>query len=113
VGDQVVRPATSSGAGSAPIGPAEAGPAHTDARTGNQARTAAVHRPGPRSRAATALAPGLLAALLARFVAGAFSGLLWGVPGGYAMPITAPERAERALAVATPASRSHPRQGLP
>lgn len=49
---------------------------------------------------ATALAPDLLVALLVRFVAGAFSGLLWGMLGGYAMRITAPERAGRALAIA-------------
>ncbi|MEV6791658.1 MFS transporter [Streptomyces sp. NPDC051320] len=49
---------------------------------------------------ATALAPDLLVALLVRFVAGAFSGLLWGMLAGYAMRITAPERAGRALAIA-------------
>jgi predicted MFS family arabinose efflux permease len=49
---------------------------------------------------ATALAPGLLVALAVRFIAGAFSGLLWGMLAGYAMRITAPERAGRALAIA-------------
>ncbi len=49
---------------------------------------------------ATALAPDLPVALAVRFVAGAFSGLLWGMLAGYAMRITAPERAGRALSVA-------------
>jgi predicted MFS family arabinose efflux permease len=48
----------------------------------------------------TALAPDLAVALAVRFVAGAFAGLLWGMLGGYAMRITAPERAGRALAIA-------------
>lgn len=48
----------------------------------------------------TAFAPNLGVALGARFVAGAFSGLLWGMLAGYAMRITAPERAGRALAIA-------------
>lgn len=48
----------------------------------------------------TALAPGLAVALVVRFIAGAFAGLLWGMLGGYAMRITAPERAGRALAIA-------------
>jgi predicted MFS family arabinose efflux permease len=37
----------------------------------------------------------------ARFVAGAFSGLLWGMLAGYARRITTPERAGRALAIAS------------
>lgn len=48
----------------------------------------------------TALAPNLAVALVVRFIAGAFSGLLWGMLAGYAMRITAPERAGRALAIA-------------
>jgi predicted MFS family arabinose efflux permease len=48
----------------------------------------------------TALAPDLAVALAVRFIAGAFAGLLWGMLGGYAMRITAPERAGRALAIA-------------
>lgn len=48
----------------------------------------------------TALAPDLAVALAVRFIAGAFAGLLWGMLGGYAMHITAPERAGRALAIA-------------
>lgn len=49
---------------------------------------------------ATALAPDVFVALGVRFIAGAFSGLLWGMLAGYAMRITAPERAGRALAIA-------------
>jgi predicted MFS family arabinose efflux permease len=48
----------------------------------------------------TALAPDLAVALAVRFIAGAFAGLLWGMLGGYAMRITAPDRAGRALAIA-------------
>ena len=48
----------------------------------------------------TALAPALPVALAVRFIAIAFSGLLWGMLAGYAMRITAPERAGRALAIA-------------
>lgn len=48
----------------------------------------------------TALTPDLVTALVFRFIAGAFSGLLWGMLAGYAMRITAPERAGRALAIA-------------
>lgn len=48
----------------------------------------------------TAISPDLAVALVVRFIAGAFSGLLWGMLGGYAMRITAPERAGRALAIA-------------
>ncbi|WP_255822235.1 MFS transporter [Amycolatopsis sp. GM8] len=49
---------------------------------------------------ATALAPGLTVALVARFVGGAFSGLLWGMLAGYARRIVAPAQAGRALAIA-------------
>lgn len=52
------------------------------------------------ANAVTALAPSLVVALTARFVAGAFSGLLWGMLAGYARRIAAPEHAGRALAVA-------------
>jgi predicted MFS family arabinose efflux permease len=52
------------------------------------------------ANAVTALAPSLAVALTARFVAGAFSGLLWGMLAGYARRIAAPEHAGRALAVA-------------
>ncbi|MDP9610372.1 MFS transporter [Streptomyces demainii] len=48
----------------------------------------------------TTLAPSLPVALGARFVAGAFSGLLWGMLAGYARRIAAPEQAGRALAIA-------------
>lgn len=48
----------------------------------------------------TALAPGLVLALVARFIAGAFSGLLWGMLAGYARRIAPPEQAGRALAIA-------------
>ncbi|MCA1186989.1 MULTISPECIES: MFS transporter [unclassified Saccharopolyspora] len=48
----------------------------------------------------TALAPGIVIALIARFVAGGFSGLLWGMLAGYARRIAAPEHAGRALAIA-------------
>lgn len=37
----------------------------------------------------------------ARFVAGGFSGLLWGMLAGYARRITSPDRAGRALAIAS------------
>jgi predicted MFS family arabinose efflux permease len=47
----------------------------------------------------TALAPDVALALIVRFIAGSFSGLLWGMQAGYAMRITAPERAGRALAI--------------
>ncbi|WP_307841116.1 MFS transporter [Streptomyces endocoffeicus] len=52
------------------------------------------------ANAVTALAPSLTLALAARFVGGAFSGLLWGMLAGYARRIAAPEHAGRALAVA-------------
>lgn len=48
----------------------------------------------------TALASTLALALVARFVAGAFSGLLWGMLAGYARRIVSPEHAGRALAIA-------------
>ncbi|GDY53248.1 hypothetical protein SVIO_038710 [Streptomyces violaceusniger] len=48
----------------------------------------------------TTLSPSLPVALGARFVAGAFSGLLWGMLAGYARRIAAPEYAGRALAIA-------------
>lgn len=48
----------------------------------------------------TALASTLAVALVARFVAGAFSGLLWGMLAGYARRIVSPEHAGRALAIA-------------
>ncbi|MFF7651108.1 MFS transporter [Streptomyces sp. NPDC007983] len=48
----------------------------------------------------TALSPSLPVALGARFVAGAFSGLLWGMLAGYARRIAAPQHAGRALAIA-------------
>ncbi|MEV0281181.1 MFS transporter [Streptomyces sp. NPDC050610] len=52
------------------------------------------------ANAVTAIAPSLAIALVARFVAGAFSGLLWGMLAGYARRIAAPEHAGRALAIA-------------
>jgi predicted MFS family arabinose efflux permease len=52
------------------------------------------------ANALTALAPSLVVALAARFVGGAFSGLLWGMLAGYARRIVAPEHAGRALAIA-------------
>ncbi|MFE4689885.1 MFS transporter [Streptomyces sp. NPDC056749] len=48
----------------------------------------------------TALSPSFSVALAARFVGGAFSGLLWGMLAGYARRIAAPEHAGRALAIA-------------
>ncbi|ALV45312.1 MFS transporter [Arthrobacter alpinus] len=48
----------------------------------------------------TALASTLALALVARFVAGAFSGLLWGMLAGYSRRIVSPEHAGRALAIA-------------
>lgn len=48
----------------------------------------------------TAMAPTLVIALVVRFVAGAFSGLIWGMLAGYARRIAAPELAGRALAIA-------------
>lgn len=49
----------------------------------------------------TALASDVVLALAVRVVAGAFSGLLWGMLAGYARRITAPALAGRALAVAS------------
>lgn len=43
----------------------------------------------------------ILLTLAVRFLAGAFSGLLWGMLAGYARRITAPELAGRALAIAS------------
>ncbi|WP_271985681.1 MFS transporter [Pseudoclavibacter terrae] len=48
----------------------------------------------------TAVAPTLTIALVVRFVAGAFSGLIWGMLAGYARRIVPPEHAGRALAIA-------------
>ena len=48
----------------------------------------------------TAIAPTLAVALVVRFIAGAFSGLIWGMLAGYARRIAAPEQAGRALAIA-------------
>jgi len=48
----------------------------------------------------TAVAPTLAIALIVRFIAGAFSGLIWGMLAGYARRIAAPEHAGRALAIA-------------
>ncbi|GAA1855772.1 MFS transporter [Microlunatus capsulatus] len=50
---------------------------------------------------ATALAGGIGSALVVRLLAGAFSGLLWGMLAGYARRITPPTLAGRALAVAS------------
>jgi predicted MFS family arabinose efflux permease len=47
-----------------------------------------------------AIAPTLVIALVVRFIAGAFSGLIWGMLAGYARRIAAPEHAGRALAIA-------------
>ncbi|MEU7040737.1 MFS transporter [Streptomyces varsoviensis] len=52
------------------------------------------------ANAVTAISPSLVIALIARFAAGAFSGLLWGMLAGYARRIAAPEHAGRALAIA-------------
>lgn len=49
----------------------------------------------------TAFSPDIALSLGARFIAGAFSGLLWGMLAGYARRITAPEFAGRALAIAS------------
>ncbi|QVQ53738.1 MFS transporter [Spiractinospora alimapuensis] len=48
----------------------------------------------------TALAPTLAVALIARFIGGAFSGLLWGMLAGYARRISDPRSAGKALAIA-------------
>ncbi|NYF14871.1 putative MFS family arabinose efflux permease [Pseudoclavibacter sp. JAI123] len=47
-----------------------------------------------------AFAPTLVIALVVRFVAGAFSGLIWGMLAGYARRIVTPGQAGRALAIA-------------
>lgn len=49
----------------------------------------------------TAVSSDLALSLGARILAGAFSGLIWGMLAGYARRITAPELAGRALAVAS------------
>ena len=49
----------------------------------------------------TAFSPDIALTLGSRFVAGAFSGLAWGMLAGYARRITAPELAGRALAIAS------------
>lgn len=49
---------------------------------------------------------------VARFVAGAFSALLWGMLAGYARRITSPARAGRALAVASIGTPPRSRVGL-
>lgn len=49
----------------------------------------------------TAFSPNIALALGARVLAGAFSGLIWGMLAGYARRITAPEFAGRALAIAS------------
>ncbi len=48
----------------------------------------------------TALAPGFAVALGARFAAGAFSGMVWGMLAGYARRISPPSLAGKALTVA-------------
>ena len=52
------------------------------------------------ANAATALAPTYAVTLVARAVAGAFSGLVWGILAGYARRLVPPHMAGRALAVA-------------
>ena len=49
----------------------------------------------------TAISDDIVLTLVTRFIAGAFSGLLWGMLAGYARRISAPERAGRALAIAS------------
>lgn len=49
----------------------------------------------------TALSGEVALSLAARFVAGVFAGLLWGMTAGYARRITAPEYTGRALAIAS------------
>ena len=49
----------------------------------------------------TALSGDVVLALVMRLVAGAFSGLLWGMLAGYARRITAPAQGGRALAIAS------------
>lgn len=52
------------------------------------------------ANAVTAFATSLVVALVARFIGGAFSGLLWGMLAGYARRIVSPEQTGRALAIA-------------
>lgn len=47
----------------------------------------------------TAFSTDIALSLAARFIAGAFSGMLWGMLAGYALRITAPEHRGRALAI--------------
>lgn len=49
----------------------------------------------------TAFSPDIVLSLITRFIAGAFSGLLWGMLAGYARRITAPGKAGQALSVAS------------
>ncbi|RYV53070.1 MFS transporter [Pengzhenrongella frigida] len=49
----------------------------------------------------TAFSPDLVLSLATRFLAGAFSGLMWGMLAGYARRITAPDLAGRALSIAS------------
>ena len=49
----------------------------------------------------TALSSDVALSLAVRFVAGAFSGLIWGMTAGYARRITPPQLAGRALAIAS------------
>jgi predicted MFS family arabinose efflux permease len=49
----------------------------------------------------TAFSTDIALSLVARLLAGAFSGLLWGMTAGYARRITAPHQAGRALSVAS------------
>ncbi|MFI7347306.1 MFS transporter [Streptomyces sp. NPDC049936] len=53
------------------------------------------------ANAGTAIAPDYLVALVGRFVAGGFSGLLWGMLAGYAHKIVPPTLTGKAVAVAT------------
>ncbi|MFI0040389.1 MFS transporter [Streptomyces mutabilis] len=57
------------------------------------------------ANAVTAASPSFTVALVARFVGGAFSGLLWGMLAGYARRIAAPEHAG--------VSREHALTGTP
>ncbi|MFS0699725.1 MFS transporter [Cellulomonas sp. 179-A 4D5 NHS] len=51
------------------------------------------------ANALTAVAPDVVLALAARFVAGGFSGMLWGLLAGYAVRITPPALTGRALSL--------------
>jgi predicted MFS family arabinose efflux permease len=53
------------------------------------------------ANAVVAVSTEITLSYVARFVAGAFSGLLWGMLAGYARRITAPQHGGRALAVAS------------